>query len=400
MVQGQLLLAGQILEVGSMRVLALLLLMIGLATPGYAAKKVSVAQLEQTIAAARVKTDAKAAEQLYGLELTERLSAARLASGQADLPGPLARQALLAMADASAFLDLPAADIPDTLAPDQAQQSAIWNKALDYANKKVSRLPNFFATRDTINFADTPSEPPRDQTDTIHYEPLHEVGSSSITVLYRDGHEFVDKATSRHTNVIPSEFELGTDAAFGSALATVLADSAPGGPAWSHWEQGPAGLMAVFRYEVAQKTSHYAVTFPGPKRDMHLLPAYHGEIGINPANGSILRLTMVAELKPSDPGTKVDLLVDYGAVEIGGGTYICPVKSVAYSLVRRVRVDSNSMDGEQDVRGPLQSRVNDVVFSKYHLFRAEMRILPEGAETDGQGPASTHAQAPATQPNL
>jgi hypothetical protein len=57
------------------------------------------------------------------------------------------------------------------------------------------------------------------------------------------------------------------------------------------------------------------------------------------------------------------------------------------------------MDGEQDVRGPLQSRVNDVVFSKYHLFRAEMRILPEGAETGGQGAASTNAQAPATQPN-
>jgi hypothetical protein len=291
------------------------------------------------------------------------------------------------VADASAFLDLPVADIPETPAPDRALQAAVWNKALDYANKMVSRLPNFFATRETIYFADTPSEPPRDQTATIRYQPLHEVGNSSITVLYRDGHEFVDKASSRRTDAKPSEFELGTDAAFGSVLATVLADSAPAGAAWSHWENGPAGLMAVFRYTVAQKASHYAVTFPGQMRDMHLLPAYHGEIGVNPANGSILRLTMVAELKPGDPGTKVDLLVDYGPVEIGGGTYICPVKSVAYSLVREVRTDSNSMDGEQDVRGPLQSRVNDVVFGKYHLFRAEMRILPEGAESNQPGPA-------------
>jgi hypothetical protein len=399
MVQGKLLWAGRISEVGSMRKLALLLPMIGLAMPGFAAKKVSVAQLEQIVAAAHAKTDAKAAEQLYEQELTERLSAARLARDLADLPGPLARQALLAVTDASAFLDLPAADIPDTPAPDDALKNAMWAKALDYAAKMLSRLPNFFATRDTINYADMPSQPPRDQTETLRYEPLHEVGSSTVTVLYRGGHEFVDKASSRHTDINPSEFELATDAAFGSVLPTVLADSAPAGAAWSHWEQGPAGLMAVFRYAVVQKASHYAVTFPGPMRDMHLLPAYHGEIGINPANGSILRLTMVAELKPSDPGTRVDLLVDYGAVEIGGGIYICPVKSVAYSLVREVRQNSNSMDGEQDVRGPLQSRVNDVVFSKYHLFRAEMRILPEGAETGGQGAASTNAQAPATQPN-
>jgi hypothetical protein len=400
MVQGKLLLARQIMEVRSMRKLALLSLMIGLAMPAFATKKVSVAQLEQIVAAVHAKTDAKAAEQIYELELTERLSTARFAQDKADLPGPLARQALLAVADASAFLDLPAADIPGAPAPDQGLQAAMWAKALDYAGKMLSRLPNFFATRDTINYADVPSLPPRDQTETLRYQPLHEVGNSSATVLYRGGHEFVDKASSRHTDSNRNEFELGTDAAFGSVLPTVLADSAPGGAAWSHWEQGPAGLMAVFRYAVAQRASHYAVTFPGPSRDTHLLPAYHGEVGINPANGSILRLTMVAELKPNDPGTKVDLLVDYGAVQIGGGTYICPVKSVAYSLVREVRLNSNSMDGEQqDMRGPLQSRVNDVVFSQYHLFRAEMRILPEGAETDGQGPAPTHPQAQPTQPN-
>jgi hypothetical protein len=377
-----------------------LLVMAGMALPASAARQVSVDQLEQLITALHGKTDAKVAQQLYELELTERLSASRLASAQSGLPGPAAKQALSLVAHASAFLDLPAADIPSMPVPDRAAQASLWASALNYASKAIPRLPNFFATRDTSRFQDTPSQPPRYTTDTIKYEPMHLVGSATVTVLYRDGREFVETGGKQHKGFDSSGYELSTSGEFGPILSTVLADSSLAGVSWSHWEQGPAGPMAVFRYAVAKERSHYTVTFPSPTRDAQILPAYHGEIGINPENGSILRLTMVAELKPADPGTNAGLLVEYGPVEIGGSTYICPVKSVAFSKVWMVRVESNSLTGEHASRGALQTRVNDVAFRYYHLFRGDVRILPGDAVTDGNGTIPAPAPSPATSPNL
>jgi hypothetical protein len=370
-----------------------------LAAPALAAKPVSVDQLEQLLAALRGQPDAKVAQQLYELELTERVSAPRLARDQAGLPGPAARQALLVVADASAFLDLPASDLPPTPPPDSQTQRSLWAQTLDYASQMIPRLPNFFATRDTVRFEDTPSQPPHNTTDTIKFEPLHQVGNASATVLYRDGQEFVDTAGKQHKSYDSSDFELSTAGEFGPVLATVLADSAPAGVLWSHWEPGPAGPMAVFRYTVAKAASHYTVTFPSPTRDTHFLSAYHGEIGVNPEDGAILRLTMVADLKPADPGTRAGLLVEYGAVEIGGDTYICPVKSVALSQVWMVRVESNSMTGQHSTRGALQTRVNDVVFREYHLFRGVVRILSgDAGGTDGKAPAPVPPAPPGASP--
>lgn len=366
-----------------------LLVLLVLAVPAFAAKRISVDQLEQIVSSAHGKPDTKAAQQLYELELTERLSPARLARAQSSLPGPVSRQALLAIADASAFLDLPAADIPANPAPGREAQDAMWDRTMEYADQAIAHLPNFFATRNTIRFEDTPSEPPHNTTETIKYAPLHSVGSASATVLYRDGHEFIDSGDKPHKSFDPSDFELSAAGEFGPILATVLADSERNGLVWSHWEQGPAGLMAVFRYSVSKEGSHYTVTFPNPDQDKQILPGYHGEIGINPQDGSILRLTMVADLKPTDPGTTAGLMVEYGPVEIGGNTYICPVRSVALSLVWIVHGESNAMTGEHTSRGPLQTRVNDVAFTQYHLFRAEMRIVSDDAGAPSGATPST-----------
>ena len=97
--------------------LALLLLLAGAALPAFAAKRVTVAELEQLLAAAHGKTDGRVAAQLADLELTERVASATLARWEAALPGRHAREALVALADRSAFLDLPAAELPDSAAP-------------------------------------------------------------------------------------------------------------------------------------------------------------------------------------------------------------------------------------------------------------------------------------------
>ena len=95
-------------------------------------ERITVQELEQVLSAAHGKPDAEIARQLSGIELTERLSRARLAHWEARLPGSESRQALLTLADVSQFLDLPASEVPATrvtrprcAAPDHCSSSAL-----------------------------------------------------------------------------------------------------------------------------------------------------------------------------------------------------------------------------------------------------------------------------------
>jgi hypothetical protein len=204
-----------------------------------------------------------------------------------------------------------------------------------------------------------------------------------VTVLYRDHQEWLDQEKGHKS----SSKELRTMGEFGPILVTVLNDAAKGTVIWGHWEQGATGPLAVFHFAVPEQASHYHVSSVGAMQETQHDPAYHGEIAIDPANGSILRLTVIAELKPDNPMTNASLLVEYGPVEIGGVSYVCPLRSVALSLVRIVleqedtrvrrmqRIETSSL-------GPPQAYLNVVQFTQYHLFRAESRIVAG----DGQEP--------------
>src|SRR5579871_1745847 len=228
-----------------MRKLPLILLLVGSAISAFASRRVTVEQLEQVLAATHGKPDAEVARQLSDLELTERLSSVKLSHLEADLPGAETRQALIALADVSAFLELPRDEIPDTAKPDIPTQRQLMAQAIDYVGKTISKLPNFFATRVTIHFEDTPpGRSEKGQTITL-YQPLHSIGRSSANVLYRDGQEVVDPTASKGKNPGAATQGLTTSGEFGPILATVLVDAAQGKLMWSHWEQGAAGLQAV-----------------------------------------------------------------------------------------------------------------------------------------------------------
>jgi VWFA-related protein len=393
-----------------MRKLALLLLLAGTALPTFAANRLTVEQLEQLLAAAHGRRDVEIARQLSNLELTERLSTAKLSRWEADLPGPEARRSLVTLADESAFLDLPGAEIPATATPDFAEQRRMMALTVDYVSKTIHQLPNFFTTRDTIRFEDTPQGHQADTT-IIPYEPLHPMGRSSETVLYRDGHEVVDSAAGKRKTPETPTAGLNTLGEFGPILSTVLVDAAQSTLSWSHWEQGAAGPEAVFRYAVPRQKSHYQITFccvPGDRgnRVFQQFSGYHGEIVIVPANGTILRLTLEADLGPSDAMAKADILVEYGPVEIGGKTYICPVRSVSISQepAQASNIsENNNFRGTliQYAPGSLQTLLNDVAFGQYHLFRADVRVLTGNpGETDAPPPAVRPAEGVSSDASL
>jgi VWFA-related protein len=370
-------------------------------------KPVNVDQLNQLLIADRGLRDDKMASQLTGLQLTERANSAALSRWQQQLPGSRSREALVALADASAFLNLPATEIPAIAPPDGAAQKTMLLRAIDYLNKILPLLPNFFATRETTRFEDTPAgmlvrhiEPYRQlglpvgaiaDTERSQFQHMHVLSKSRVAVAYRDGQEVEDAGEPRKNaehNPAPAADVLATSGEFGPILKVVFKDALKGGIAWSHWEQGDAWPAAVFRYEVPPDKSHFMVTYGAATESQ--FPAYHGEIRLDAANGNVLRITVITDMVLPYSGVKTGIAVEYGAVVIGTEAYNCPVRSVSLS---RMPVAVAGKDPHSSP-APLQTRINDVAFTQYHLLRAESRIVTaDNAEPAVNEPAQPAAPA-------
>ena len=153
----------------------------------------------------------------------------------------------------------------------------------------------------------------------------------------------------------------------------------------------------MFRFSVPKENSHYKVRFccvPG-EGVFEQISAYHGEITVDPVDGSILGLSLKADLKPNDPLTRSDILVKYGPVEIGGKTYICPVKSISVTVAPEQAATMQRYRGlllDQDrwaAREHLQTLMNDIAFDDYHVFRSEARVLTGGGNSKSGNSAPT-----------
>jgi len=374
--------------------------------PAQAEKRISVAQLEQTVAELKSIPDADAARRLSDLQLTERLSSQRFIALTQIMPGEKSRHALLAIADQSEFLNPPSSEIPPNPAPSVAEQRRIMGLVAIYVKNSIPQLPNFFATRTTDHFEDTP-QLQRAAEFFIPHEPLHFLTRSRASVFYQNGREVVD-TKGNAGKPKPSNQGLTTWGVFGPILGSVLVDAATSKLAWSHWEQGATGPVAVFDFQVPQQKSHYEVNYccyvtqaSTAVADVHpfrrIVP-YRGSMTVDPSTGVILRLVVEAELKPADPVTIASILVDYGPIEIGGKTYTCPLRSLSSTVAQTVQLDPVYKYPVANQIQPLKTSLNDVSFGDYHMFRSEMRVLtPEEADLVQQAQANTPAPVPAAE---
>ena len=229
--------------------------------------------------------------------------------------------------------------------------------AVDYLKKINPKLPNFYAKRLTTLFEENSAQ--KNEKGGHEEHALRTAGEFSATVYYREGKE-VEHAHGKQ------EQELITQGTFGPILSTVIVDMAHSWTQWARWEEGPNGPMAVFRFQVQQAESHYRTSMPTflPLLDAMDPTAYHGEIGIDPTSGTILRLVLQADPDLGSTLQRADIMVEYGPVVIGEKSYTCPVRSVSIATA-----------GEWFSSGRM-TRLDDVVFNDYHVFRSEMRILP------------------------
>ena len=294
-----------------------------------AIRQVTVAELKQILEAAH--GDAEAAKQLSTLALTERLDDATLLSFAKY--GKKTEQALTMLADASAFLPPPVAEISTDAAPDVNMQQRLISLAANYLQQIIPKLPNFFAERTTTRYQETAIFDAVNRR--VEHEPMLPVESFKETILYRNGQEVADARGAKRKKRNAKDPDLITYGTFGPVLGFVHdAIATPGVLTWSRWEQSPSGLRAVFHYRVPAEKSLYTqrgCCLPDGEGTtaFERWAGYHGEISIDPSSGAILRLQAEAEIAHFPPISRSDIMISYGPVEIGGQSYICPQRSVS-----------------------------------------------------------------------
>ena len=364
-----------------MRVEIVIALAAVLAMPCYAARRITVEELEQTLASCEAahQEDASVDRQLSAMELTERLSTARLERLKAGLPGVKSQTALLALADSSVFLNPPATEITSAPAADSDALYKMLIPVANYVNTTLHQLPNFLATREITSFENQPPQ----------------LTSRSTTIItYRDHHEVVEKADAKSKFNQPATPGLVTHGVFGPILSTVLRDALTGSIRWGRGEAGANGAVAVILFAVPLEKSHYSVwstrnviaprsnagrgqlSMDEETEETVEPAAYHGEIAFDPVSGAILRIVIVADMSPNDSIVRSNIFVEYGDVELGGKSYICPVRSISL-MIERAAVSSRGIAMPQRL-------LNDVVYRQYHRFGSEVRLLlPDTIEPVG-----------------
>lgn len=327
-----------------------------------ALRPVTVVQLTEIVGQVKSGQDSEAAKGIEDLQLTERLSTSKLIELSRELPGSKSRAALTAVGDTSVFLDPPKSEMPKEAVPEMAEQKQMMSRVVDYLKNNIPNLPNFYARRFTTSFERVWA--PEDVSGPNSDGPLHPAGTFRAIVYYRGGQEVARAEGAVQHGLI-------TRGTFGPILSTVVVDAARSNTThWSRWEEGPNGPMAVFRFQVSQKESHYQIS--GSENPGGMDPtAYHGEIGIDPSSGTIQRLVLEADPELGSSLQRADIMVEYGAVAIGGKTYTCPVRSVSYSVGS---LDVPTAIGVAWMREA--ARLNDVIFNDYHVFRSDFKIVP------------------------
>jgi hypothetical protein len=358
----------------------------------------TVDELSKLLTNLQGASDKNAARELARLKLTERVSLQQLSRWETGCPGTGSREALLALADAAAFLRPPAEEIPQAAAPDAAAQQQMLALVFDYVQRTLPKLPNFLAQRTTIGFAITTENQlhmiqemggllQKQTNRRLSYQALgpakasrlpegqlYFVGSTTEMARYRDGHEELEPTGGSTGQGETTPLAMTTEGEFGPMLSVILDEAPREQIVWDHWERGAAGArpdenFAVFHFSVPRDRSRFAVVVT--QDQIPDFPAYQGEITVDPSSGTVYRITIEANVRDSTMKNEASIMVEFSQEEIGGINYILPIHSVG--IVR-------SFDAFADLDAnpppiPFLTSINDIGFTGYHVFRTKSRIV-------------------------
>lgn len=330
------------------------------------------------------RSDKSIAEKLSTVQLSQQLTQRTLNSLSREFQfGSRTLAALDFLTLQSALLDPPREEFVKNDPPDNTACSTMFRAAAEFASAALSHMPDFIATRSTSSWDDAPP-PPNSVTGFVPaFVQIHPSGSSEEDITYREGREVgLDGAAklSMHTQAQGAS-GFTSRGEFGPLLRLILSDGFQSRLQWLRWENIADTTAAVFRYSVPESKSKFRLNFccaliqrgrsgldgssgSGENVSFGGTPAFQGELYLDPVSGAVLRITVRTIVDKANPVRAAGLAIDYGPVEIGGKTYICPIHSVADATVR-------FYTGGRTIR-----YINRVDFVHYRRFGSESRILP------------------------
>jgi hypothetical protein len=361
-----------------MKRFAWILVVLFLASPAWAAKKITIQQLKDMLVSLQQgkKADAEVAAELKQVELTEELTRSAMNGLVSYVSGPYSTEQIYVLEAHSAMLPPPVTDLPATPAPDAAAQKAILDKAADYTTKTYAQLPHLTATKTTIRFQDNNqaiAPVSGMHSGSASLDPnlveagryIHYINSTEVPVDTQNGAEKVSSAKDKTPWGQNGYIALLGQ---GPVLSSVLQDAQTAGTiSWLRWETINKKTAAVYAFSVDKKQTHYAVNYccfpeseqtgvlrysgassmsslgsytPSGNLQTHTaynqyfkaIVPYHGEIFVDPDTGIVVRLVLQAEFKSSDNVQQEDQRIDYGPVKVDATTLVLPVKTVINTM--------------------------------------------------------------------
>ncbi len=385
-----------ICQTGGMKAAAVLVVLVPLLSFG-GDSGVAVSQLAAILASAHAAgaSDDETADRIARIDLTERLTRAtlsRLSSGV----GHQTALALELLADRSAFLNPPAAEIVPGEPPTPAEQRAIVEKAEAYTLAYVKELPNLVCSRLVSRFDDLAVDSDRELRlrDVLIGELAVRDGAESFQPQIADA---VDTAGTGTGNAGRSSWTLTTSGEFGSVLAELFVNHAAFG--WRRWEIMDGKRVAVVGYSARRAGSLFAVSwcckaqwrvsplgYATSYQPLSEKTAYQGELSIDPVSGAVLRVTQQAVGLPRRfPVKQMRVAVEYLPVTLGGISFLCPARSLSW------------MEVLSPFTGAYEHYLNRVEFANYQKFATESKLV---FDVPAEAPASPLANAPAAPAQL
>lgn len=301
------------------------------------------------------RSDGQIAKSLRKIKLLERLDDRTIETLQSEGAGPETTAQLLLMRDRSAALRPPVKLVVETPPPPSpAEQQQIWNEAHENSLTYTDSLPDFICSEVVRRYTDPNEKGAWRLSDTLVLK---------LTYFSRQEEYKLMTVNNRSTSL--SYEQMGgaiTEGEFGSMLAAIFALKSRTNRDWDHWTTLRSRPTHVYSFSISAANSDYRITSGTSRRDEERVAAgQRGYVYIDAATKRVVRVTAAADGLPPDFSVrKVNLILDYDFIDVGGRSYLLPLHS------------ETLLDAP-----PFQHR-NETDFLAYRKFSADTSITFDG----------------------
>ena len=213
-------------------------------------------------------------------------------------------------------------------------------------------LPNFLCDEQVMRFESRTLKPDWKYLDRIDVELLYLEGKEEYRNIRRNGKPLKKEDPEKSGSWSTGEF--------GSTLVDILSSSSQARFEYKKDSSIGGRPVKIYTFRVEQPNSNWRIRF-GPE----VKPAYNGSLWIDPESARVLRIEKDSnELPPAYPFDKVETVVDYGWVPIGGTRYLLPTRSESLACER----------------GSFNCSKIEIEFRNYRKFAVESQVLATDSE--------------------